>query len=60
MPPAAAWVAVPDKVPPDGLVPIASVTLPVNPVAVFPFASRAVTSIAGVMLPPRRCSWVAP
>jgi len=52
MPPAAAWVAVPDKVPPDGLVPIASVTLPVNPVAVFPFASRAVTSIAGVMLPP--------
>src|SRR6266853_2045286 len=52
MPPAAAWVPVPDKVPPDGLVPIATVTLPVNPVAVFPFASRAVTSIAGVMLPP--------
>jgi len=52
MPPAVAWVAVPDKVPPDGLVPIASVNTAVNPVAVFPFASRAVTSIAGVMLPP--------
>src|SRR5947208_14027110 len=51
-PPDAAWVAVPDKAPPDGLVPIASVTLPVNPIAVFPFASRAVTSIAGVMLAP--------
>src|SRR5216110_1966584 len=51
-PPNAAWVAVPDKAPPDGLVPIASVTLPVNPVAVFPFASWAVTSTAGVMLPP--------
>src|SRR5437773_2371186 len=48
-PPNAAWVAVPDKAPPDGLVPIASVTLPVNPVAVFPFASWAVTSSAGVM-----------
>src|SRR2546425_3423549 len=51
-PPDAAWVAVPDKTPPDGLVPMASVTLPVKPVAVFPFASRAVTSTAGVMLPP--------
>src|SRR2546429_9054164 len=51
-PPDAAWVAVPDKAPPDGLVPMASVTLPVNPVAVLPFASRAVTSIAGVVLPP--------
>src|SRR5207302_820086 len=51
-PPDAAWVAVPDKAPPDGLVPMASVTLPVNPVAVFPFASWAVTSTAGVMLPP--------
>src|SRR3989441_121583 len=48
----AAWVAVPDKTPPDGLVPMASVTLPVNAVAVFPFASRAVTSMAGVMLAP--------
>jgi len=34
------------------LVPIARVTLPVKPVAVLPFASRAVTSTAGVMLPP--------
>src|SRR2546430_2348650 len=34
-PPDAAWVAVPDKAPPDGLVPMASVTLPVNPVAVL-------------------------
>src|SRR2546425_6433032 len=51
-PPDAAWVAVPDKAPPDGLVSMASVTLPVNPVAVFPFASRAVTSTAGAMLPP--------
>src|SRR6266550_2179991 len=51
-PPAAAWVAVPDKAPPDGLVPMASVTLLVNPVAVFPFASWAVTSTAGAMLPP--------
>src|SRR5438876_27188 len=51
-PPVAAWVAVPDKAPPDGLVPMASVTLPVKPVAVLPFASRAVTSTAGVILPP--------
>src|SRR2546425_189721 len=51
-PPDAAWVAVPDKAPPDGLVPMTSVTLPVKPVAVFPFASRAVTSTAGVMLAP--------
>src|SRR2546422_2211600 len=34
-PPDAAWVAVPDKAPPDGLLPMASVTLPVNPVAVL-------------------------
>src|SRR5207253_1847070 len=51
-PPDAAWVAVPDKAPPDGLVPMASVTLPVNPVAVLPLASRAVTSTAGVIAPP--------
>src|SRR5205814_1448674 len=51
-PPDAACVAVPDKAPPDGLVPMASVTLPVNPVAVFPFASCAVTSTAGAMLAP--------
>src|SRR6266566_5112755 len=51
-PPDAAWVAVPDKAPPAGLVPMASVTFPVKPVAVFPFASWAVTSIAGVMVAP--------
>src|SRR5205814_2028154 len=51
-PPDAAWVAVPDKAPPDGLVPMASVTLPVNPVAVLPLASWAVTSTAGVILAP--------
>src|SRR5947209_5896111 len=51
-PPDAAWVAVPDKAPPDGLVPMASVTLPVNPVAVLLLASRAVTCTAGVIVAP--------
>src|SRR6266480_3754546 len=51
-PPDAAWVAVPDKAPPDGLVPMASVTLPVNPVAVLLLASRAVTCTAGVIAAP--------
>src|SRR6266513_2038821 len=51
-PPTAACVAVPASVPPPVLVPMARVTVPVKPVAVFPFASRAVTSTAGVMLPP--------
>src|SRR6266436_2435576 len=45
----AAAVVVPDRVPLPGLVPIASVTLLVNPVAVFPWASRAVTCTAGVI-----------
>src|SRR5437773_8016266 len=35
-------------------VPMARVTLPVKPVAVLPFASRAVTSMAGVMLAPAK------
>src|SRR5882672_4726406 len=48
----AATVAVPESVPPLGLVPIATVTLPVKPVAVLPFASCAVTCTAGVMLAP--------
>src|SRR6266550_6101806 len=48
----AACVAVPDKAPPDGLVPVASVTLPVNPVAVLLLASRAVTCTAGVIAAP--------
>src|SRR5216117_1829830 len=51
-PPDAAWVAVPDKAPPDGLVPIASVTLPVNPVTVLLLASSAVSCTAGVIAAP--------
>src|SRR5439155_8972099 len=39
----AATVAVPASVPPLGFAPIATVTFPVNPVAVFPWPSRAVT-----------------
>src|SRR6184192_3727468 len=48
----AATVAVPASVPLPGFVPIATVTFPVNPVAVFPCASCAVTWTAGVMLAP--------
>src|SRR2546430_10340661 len=51
-PATAATVVVPLNVPPAGLLPIASVTLPVNPVATLPKASRAVTSTAGVMVAP--------
>src|SRR6266700_1075380 len=51
-PATAAMVVVPDSVPLLGLVPIATVTLLVNPVAVFPWASRAVTWTAGVMATP--------
>src|ERR1041385_4011650 len=45
----AATVVVPDNVPPPGLAPSATVTVPVNPVAGFPCASRAVTCTAGVI-----------
>jgi len=38
--------------PPPGLVPSAAVTLPVNPVAVLPSASRAVTCTAGAIVTP--------
>src|SRR5882672_10833886 len=48
----AATVAVPDRVPPAGLVPIATVTLPVNPRATFPTPSSAVTRTAGVIVAP--------
>src|SRR2546427_7068096 len=51
-PATAATVVVPPSVPPPGLLPIASVTLPANPVATLPNASRAVTSTAGVMVTP--------
>src|SRR5207247_8972716 len=48
-PPAAATAAVPESVPPPGFAPIASVTVAVNAVAVFPCASSAVTWTAGVI-----------
>src|SRR5437899_10234988 len=51
-PPDAAWVAVPDKTPPDGFVPMARVTVPVKPAALLPFASRPGSSNLGVLLPP--------
>src|SRR5712692_12090352 len=59
--------AVPDSVPLLGFVPIATVTVPVNPVAMLPWASWAVTWTAGVMAAPavvavgwtEKTSWVA-
>src|SRR2546428_4585661 len=51
-PATAATVLVPDKVPALGFVPIATVMFPVNPVAVLPLASWAVTSTAGVIAAP--------
>src|SRR5204863_1376338 len=51
-PAAAAAVAVPESVPPPGLAPMATVTLPANPVAVLPCASRAVTCTAGAIVAP--------
>src|SRR2546421_8747203 len=51
-PPVAATVAVPDSVPPPGFVPIATVMFPVNPVAVLPLASCAVSWTAGVIVAP--------
>ena len=48
----ATTVVVPTSVPPPGLAPIASATLPLNPVAVFPWASWAVTCTAGVIAAP--------
>src|SRR3989475_6402517 len=43
---------VPERVPPPGLVPMATVTLPPTAVAVFPSASCAVTCTAGVIAAP--------
>src|SRR5438034_7379237 len=51
-PATAATVFVPVSVPLLGLVPIATVTLPVKPVAVLPLASWAVTCTAGVIAAP--------
>src|SRR5512143_4121293 len=45
-------VAVPESTAPPGFVPSASVTDPLNPVAVFPKASRTVTSRGGVIATP--------
>ena len=52
IPAVAATVRVPESAPPAGFVPIATVTVPVNPVAVLPKASRAVTCTAGVIAVP--------
>src|SRR5258705_8848412 len=51
-PATAATVAVPESAAPPGFAPIARVTLPVNPLATLPCASRAVTRTAGVMTDP--------
>src|SRR5204863_8734653 len=51
-PATAATVLVPDRVPVLGFVPIATVMFPVNPLAVLPPASWAVTSTAGVIAVP--------
>src|SRR5438876_11802535 len=48
----AAAVLVPDKVPVLGFVLIATVMFPVNPVAMLPLPSWAVTSTAGVIAAP--------
>ena len=50
----AAWVSVPDSVPggEPPFVPIATVTLPVKLVAMFPWLSRAVTCGAGLIVCP--------
>src|SRR2546430_1540628 len=49
---AAATVVVPARAPPRGFVPIAAVTLPLNPVAVLPCASWTVPCTAGVIVAP--------
>src|ERR1700716_2804845 len=51
-PPTAACVSVPASVPVLGFVPIATVMFPVNPVAVLPLPSCAVTWTAGVIAAP--------
>src|SRR2546422_926941 len=51
-PPIAASVVVPDSVPPAGFVPIATVTLPVNPGTVLLMASSAATSTGGATCAP--------
>src|SRR5438034_1079389 len=66
-PATAAAVAVPERAPPAGFVPIATVTAPLKPGTGFPRASRAVTCTAGVMAAPAvvllgcvvKASWAA-
>src|SRR5689334_19353994 len=48
----AGTVVVPARVPPPGLAPSATLTLPVKPVTGLPTASRALTWIAGVIVAP--------
>src|SRR5260370_25833842 len=50
--PTAAVVVVPERIPPAGLVPIATVTLPVNVVTRFPWLSRALTCTEGAITVP--------
>src|SRR2546427_12707933 len=52
LPPTAATVFVPDRVPVLGFVPIATVTFAVNPLAVLPLPSWAVIWTAGVISAP--------
>src|SRR2546425_424928 len=52
MPPPAATVVLPERAPPPPFVPIAIVTGPLNPVAVFAGASCAVTRTAGGFVGP--------
>ncbi len=66
-PETAATVVVPVSVPPPGFAPVATATSPLNPVAVFPCASRAVTCTAGAIVAPAvvfvgctvKASWLA-
>src|SRR2546426_12568125 len=51
-PATAATAVVPDRVLLPGFASSATVTVPVNPVAVFPWASRAVTRTAGAIAAP--------
>src|SRR5690242_19766737 len=51
-PAAAVTLVVPASVPPPALLPIATVTVPANPVATLPLASNAVTCTAGVITAP--------
>src|SRR6266550_5898540 len=51
-PATAVTLVVPERVPLPGFAPVATVTLPANPAAVLPWASRAVICTAGVIVLP--------